>query len=106
VALARALTTEPELLVLDEPVCALDQPTRYEVCHNLRKAQKAFGVATLHVCHSLEEAKLVSDRIGIMDAGQLIATGTFQELSDRKQPESVRKLFAGTNEDKRERRKV
>lgn len=94
VALARALTTGPELLVLDEPVSALDEPTRYEICHDLRQAQKEFGVATLHVCHSLEEAELVSDRIGIMDAGQLVATGTLPELSGPEQPDPVRRLFS------------
>ena len=93
VALARALATGPELLVLDEPVCALDEPTRYEICHDLCQAQKEFGVATVHVCHSFEEAKLVSDRIGIMDAGQLVSTGTLSELSERDQPDSVKKLF-------------
>jgi len=104
VALARALTTGPELLVLDEPVCALDEPTRYEICHDLCRAQKEFGVATLHVCHSLEEAELVSDRIGIMDGGQLIATGTLSELSGSEQSDSVRKLFVGRNRNSRERK--
>ena len=93
VALARALATRPELLVLDEPVCALDEPTRYEICQDLCEAQKEFGVATLHVCHSLEEAELVSDRIGIMDGGQLIASGTLSELSESEQSDSVSKLF-------------
>ena len=97
VALARALATGPDLLVLDEPVCALDEPTRYEICQDLCEAQKEFGVATLHVCHSLDEAELVSDRIGVMDGGRLIATGTLSELSGSEQPDSVKKLFIRKN---------
>jgi len=103
VALARALATGPELLVLDEPVCALDEPTRYEICHDLCQAQKEFGVATLHVCHSLEEAELVSDRVGVMAGGQLIATGTLSELSGNEQPDAVKRLFVGKNRNSRER---
>ena len=101
VALARALATGPELLVLDEPVCALDEPTRYEICQDLCQAQKEFGVATLHVCHSVEEAALVSDRIGIMDKGKLIASGTLSELSESEQPDSVKKLFIRASQQQR-----
>jgi ABC-type sugar transport system ATPase subunit len=79
--------------VLDEPVSALDEPTRHDTCRELRRVQKAFGVATLHVCHSRDEAKLVADRGGVMDAGRLLDTGTVDELAGSAEHGAVRKLF-------------
>lgn len=80
VAVARALAAEPGLLLLDEPVSSLDEPTRRETCRQLRQTQQALGIATLHVCHNLEEARSVSDRLGVMSAGRLIQTGPLEEL--------------------------
>ncbi len=70
VALARALCTTPRLLVLDEPVSALDEPSRRSVCAALRDLHVRIGMTTLHVCHSLEEARAVAHRLGIIAAGQ------------------------------------
>jgi ABC-type sugar transport system ATPase subunit len=93
VALARALARKPELLVLDEPVCALDEPTRRDTCRELRRVQKEFGVATVHVCHSRDEAALVSDRVGIMCAGRIVDTGTLEELATRSDHGAVQRLL-------------
>jgi ABC-type sugar transport system ATPase subunit len=93
VALARALARKPELLVLDEPVCALDEPTRRDTCRELRRVQKEFGVATVHVCHSRDEAALVSDRVGIMCEGRLLDTGTLEELATGSNHEAVQRLL-------------
>ena len=93
VALARALACKPQLLVFDEPVSALDEPSRYETCSELRKVQQQFKIATLHVCHSREEAKQLSDRIGVMCGGRLVASGTMTDLINKIQPEPVMKLF-------------
>ncbi len=93
VALARALARKPELLVLDEPVCALDEPTRRDTCRELRRVQKEFGVATIHVCHSRDEATLVSDRVGVMCEGRLLATGTLEELATQSDHAAVQRLL-------------
>lgn len=93
VALARALARKPEILVLDEPVCALDEPTRRDICRELRRVQKEFGVATLHVCHSRDEAELVSDRVGVMSAGKLIDVGNLKELATGSEHAAVQRLF-------------
>ena len=93
VALARALARKPELLVLDEPVCALDEPTRRDTCRELRRVQKEFGVATVHVCHSRDEAALVSDRVGVMCEGRLLEIGTLAELTTRSDHGAVQRLL-------------
>jgi len=55
--------------------------------------QQLFKIATLHVCHSREEAKQLSDRIGVMCGGRLVASGTMTDLINKIQPEPVMKLF-------------
>ncbi len=80
VALARALAVQPKLLLLDEPVSALDGPTRAEVLEQLRSVQRQFGVTTIHVCHSIGEARAVADRAGVMIDGRLVQTGRLEEL--------------------------
>lgn len=93
VSLARALACRPRLLILDEPVCSLDEPTRYEICNELRRVQKQFGVATLHVCHSRTEAGQVSDRVGVMYKGRLIETGVLDQLLNGSGHHAVQRLF-------------
>lgn len=93
VALARALARRPELLVLDEPVCALDEPTRRDICRELRRVQKEFRVATVHVCHSRDEAALVSDRVGVMYEGRLLDIGMLEELASGSAHQAVQKLL-------------
>lgn len=96
VAVARALAVEPVLLVLDEPVSALDWPTRAEVLEQLRWVQRELGVTTIHVCHGLDEAAAVADRAGVMIAGRLVQTGPLEELiAHPAGPEVARLLQAG-----------
>jgi len=96
VAVARALAVEPALLVLDEPVSALDWPTRAEVLEQLRRVQRELGVTTIHVCHGLDEAAAVADRAGVMIAGRLVQTGSLEELIARPAgPEVARLLQTG-----------
>jgi ABC-type Fe3+/spermidine/putrescine transport system ATPase subunit len=79
--------------VLDEPVCALDEPTRRDTCRELRQVQKEFGVATVHVCHSRDEAALVSDRVGVMCEGRLLDVGTLEELATGSDHTAVQRLL-------------
>jgi len=80
VALARALAAEPEVLVLDEPLSALDEPTRREIAAELRRVQRSLGIATVHVCHSTEEAEALADRVGVMHDGRLVQVGSLEAL--------------------------
>jgi ABC-type sugar transport system ATPase subunit len=93
VALARALASKPKLLLLDEPVSALDEPTRREICTVLRRVQREFGVATIHVCHSRTEAAAVHDRVGVMSQGRLVQVGPLDELTDNPADPAVRRLL-------------
>ncbi len=93
VALARALASNPKLLLLDEPVSALDEPTRREICTVLRRVQREFGVATIHVCHSRVEAAAVHDRVGVMSQGRLVQAGTLDELTADPADWAVRRLL-------------
>ncbi len=80
VALARALVLQPKILLLDEPVCALDEVTRQEVCAQLLAIQRKLGLTTIHVSHNLEEAFSVADRAAILHQGLLQQAGTMDEL--------------------------
>jgi len=78
---------------LDEPVSALDGPTRAEVLEQLRTVQHQFAVTTMHVCHSIDEAGAVADRAGVMIDGQLVQTGKLAELMARPANAEVARLL-------------
>jgi ABC-type sugar transport system ATPase subunit len=71
VALGRALSFHPPILLLDEPLSALDEDTRGDMVALLRSVQRHTGVTTLHVTHSLTEARRLADRLFVLDAGKL-----------------------------------
>ena len=71
VALARALAFEPEILLLDEPLSALDAQVRVNLREEIRRLQLSLGTTTLFVTHDQEEAMAISDRVGVMNHGQL-----------------------------------
>jgi ABC-type sugar transport system ATPase subunit len=83
VALGRALVIRPKVLLLDEPVSALDESTRETVCGELKRVQRELGLATIHVCHQLQEAFSVADRAGILREGSFQQIGTLDELIHR-----------------------
>ena len=97
VALARALSFDPKLLILDEPVSALDEPTRCEICKLLKTIQQDFSVTMVHVCHNLEEARIVSDRVAIFSQGRIVQAGTLENLIDDPRLEIVRKILRTTD---------
>lgn len=71
VALARALAFEPEILLLDEPLSALDAQVRTNLREEIRRLQLSLGTTTLFVTHDQEEAMAISDRVGVMNRGKL-----------------------------------
>ena len=76
VALARALAVQPEVLLLDEPLSALDAKVRLSLRDEIRRIQTELGITTLFVTHDQEEALGISDRIGVMSHGHLEQLGT------------------------------
>jgi putative spermidine/putrescine transport system ATP-binding protein len=80
VALARALVFEPRGLLLDEPLSALDAALRVEMRDEIRRVQRAAGIATLLVTHDQEEALSIADKVAVMRDGRLLQIGSPREL--------------------------
>lgn len=85
VALARALAGEPEVLLLDEPLAALDLKLRKAMQLELRRIQEEVGTTFLYVTHDQEEALTMSDTIVLMDQGRIVQAGPPDEIYDRPQ---------------------
>lgn len=80
VALARALAIQPQILLLDEPLSALDAKIRLSLRQEIRLIQQALGITTIYVTHDQEEALSISDRIVVMSKGQIEQIGTPLEI--------------------------
>ena len=80
VALARSLVTRPRLLLLDEPLSALDARIRKHLREQIRQIQQELGLTTIFVTHDQEEALTMSDRIFLMNKGQIVQSGDAQSL--------------------------
>ena len=83
VALARALCAEPDLLLLDEPLSALDAKVRGQLRDEIRRIQLELGITTLFVTHDQEEALSMSDRVGVMRNGKLEQLASPPEVYSR-----------------------
>lgn len=80
VTLARALAIRPRLLLLDEPLAALDRSARRQMAGDVRKLCRDLGVTVLHVTHSLEEAVSLGDRVAVLAGGKMLQIGSPGEL--------------------------
>jgi len=80
VALARALAIEPRVLLLDEPLSALDAKVRVQLREEIRRIQTQLGITTLYVTHDQEEALSVSDHVAVMWSGKIEQMGTPSEM--------------------------
>ncbi len=80
VALARALVTSPKVLLLDEPLSALDARVRVQLREEIQRIQKELGMTTIFVTHDQEEALAISDRVAVMQDGRIEQIGTPEEL--------------------------
>lgn len=97
VALARSLVTNPSLLLLDEPLGALDKNLRERMQFELREIQKRLGITTILVTHDQEEALTMSDRIAVMSAGEIVQIGTPTEVYERPQTRFVSEFLGTAN---------
>ena len=84
-AVARALANKEKLLILDEPISALDYKVRVALRYELRQLVKKLGLTAIHITHDQEEAMSISDRLVILRAGQIVEVGTPQQLYERPQ---------------------
>ncbi len=80
VALARALVNEPEVLLLDEPLAALDLKIRHVMLTELKRIQQTTGTTFVYVTHDQDEAMILSNRVALMDHGRLVQLGTPDDL--------------------------
>ncbi|MBN9672122.1 ABC transporter ATP-binding protein [Roseibium aggregatum] len=83
VALARALAPRPSVLLLDEPLSALDLKLRQQMQIELKRMQRDTGITFIFVTHDQEEALTMSDRIGVMNGGKILQVGSPQEIYNR-----------------------
>ena len=97
VALARALAISPKVLLLDEPLSALDAKVRTQLREEIRRIQMELGTTTLFVTHDQEEALSIADRVGVMRNGQLEQIAAPAELYDRPKTAFVAEFVGLTN---------
>ncbi len=93
VALARTLAPRPELVLLDEPLSALDRILRTRLSQDLREILTAVDATALYVTHDREEAFTVADRIAVMDGGALVQIGDADRLTSRPASDVVLRLL-------------
>lgn len=97
VALARALILEPTVLLLDEPLAALDRKLRKEMQMELKRIQREVGTTFLNVTHDQKEALSVSDRIGVMNEGAFLQIGTPDDIYEKPGSIFVASFMGATN---------
>jgi spermidine/putrescine transport system ATP-binding protein len=97
VALARALVTRPRVLLLDEPMGALDAKLRKQMQVELKRIQNEVGITFLYVTHDQEEAMAMSDRLAVMNAGRIEQVGLPQEVYDHPTSEFVAGFLGASN---------
>ncbi len=97
VALARTLVTDPAVLLLDEPLAALDAPTKAQIIDDLRAWNRAHRIPILYVTHSRDEVFALGERVIVLDAGRIVAQGTPHEVMTAPRQETVAQLAGFEN---------
>ncbi len=96
-ALARTLVTDPAVLLLDEPLAALDAATKAKIIDDLRSWNQAHRIPILYVTHSREEVFALGERVIVLDAGRIVAQGTPHEVIEAPRQETVAQLVGFEN---------
>jgi putrescine transport system ATP-binding protein len=97
VALARALAKRPKVLLLDEPLAALDKKLREETQFELKALQARLGAAFMIVTHDQDEAMVLADRMAVMDRGRIVQVGTPREIYERPASRDVATFIGEAN---------
>ena len=94
IAIARALTLSPRLIVLDEPVSALDVSIQAQILNLLKDLQRDFGLTYLFIAHDLAVVRAMSDRIAVMNTGKLVEVGPAEQVYTKPQEDYTKALLA------------
>jgi putative spermidine/putrescine transport system ATP-binding protein len=97
IALARSLITEPQVLLLDEPLSALDPFLRVRMREELKRLQRELGITFIHVTHSQDEAMALADLMVVMDLGQIRQTGTPRQIFEAPADAFIARFIGGHN---------
>jgi molybdate transport system ATP-binding protein len=97
VALARALVTRPSILLLDEPLAALDLPVRMKIAEDLRRSIQTLPIPVLYVTHSRDEVFMLGERMLVLEHGKIIAEGTPHQVLSAPRSETVAQLAGFEN---------
>ena len=97
VALARSLITEPQVLLLDEPLSALDPFLRVRMREELKRLQRELGITFIHVTHSQDEAMALGDLMVVMDNGHIRQSGTPREIFEKPASAFIARFIGGHN---------
>ncbi len=97
VALARALVTEPKILLLDEPLSNLDAQLRIQMRTSIKRIQQELGITTVFVTHDQEECFSISDRVAIMDGGEIVQCSTPEEIYSHPANEKIARFVGFSN---------
>jgi peptide/nickel transport system ATP-binding protein len=96
--IARALALRPQVLVLDEPVSALDVSVGAQVINLLRTLQARYGLTCLFISHSMPLVRYLCDRVAVMQRGRIVETGTWREVCESPREAYTQQLLAATPE--------
>lgn len=97
VALARALVIQPSILLLDEPLAALDLPVRMKIADDLRRSIQALPIPVLYVTHSRDEVFMLGEQMLVLESGRIVAQGTPHEVMSAPRSETVAQLAGFEN---------
>jgi len=97
IALARAIAIKPDLLILDEPLSAVDIETKEDYERDLKQLHSRLKLTTIHVTHNFEEAVALGDRIAVIKDGQILQTGTPEEIFRQPKSEQVARFLLTRN---------
>ena len=93
IAIARAMILKPKLVVLDEPTSALDMTVQSQIVGLLRDLQKRYDLAYLFISHDLKVVRALSHKVMVMKQGDVVETGTTQQIFENPQSEYTRELI-------------
>jgi len=97
IALARAIVTEPDVLLLDEPLSNLDAKLRLETRHEIKRIQSELGITSIYVTHDQEEALSMADNIAVMNKGKIEQIGSPREIYEKPNNRFVAGFIGETN---------